>query len=171
VNLSLGACELHHDNITSSIWTSWLDKNIHQPGTVRYGLKKSMKRPYFMSGPPPDPRNILPCPWYRRQVVWFCTPNPNSRKVRSAHTLPTLAQGTPCDVIYNAGQPNKATRNLGFWLADGPEIKEACRAVLFARSVSRLSSPVLSSSQHHLPPWPSNRSPRPTLRGGVATWT
>jgi hypothetical protein len=42
----------------------------------------------------------------------FCTPNPNLRKVRSAHTLPTLAQEMPRDVIYHADQPNKATRSL-----------------------------------------------------------
>jgi hypothetical protein len=66
--------------------------------------------------------------------------------------------------------PTNRIRRLEVWLAVGREIKEGCRAVFFfAISVaSFVTCPLVAT----LPPtWPSNRSPRPTLRGGVATWT
>lgn len=45
--------------------------------------------------------------------------------------------------------PTNRIRRLEVWLVEWHEIKEACRAVLFPRSVSRLPSPVLSFLQHY----------------------
>jgi hypothetical protein len=66
--------------------------------------------------------------------------------------------------------PTNRIRRLEVWLAVGREIKEGCRAVrFFAISVaSFVTCPLVAT----LPPtWPSNKSHRPTPRGGVATWT